>query len=285
MTPHDDLPLLGEIVPRRLLHATVEDAEECESNDWSITSSPASSVDARNSVSQLEEITEEELAARFHDSMQLFPRRVRISPVQTAIARDTNRLVVPRNFGQVLSGIYRSHFPAVENFPMLRMLGIKSILTLVPEEYPETHNQFIRDNRIQHFQIGIEPNKDPAVTITSCSMAAALRVVLTKANYPILIHCNKGKHRTGCVVACLRKILGWNLEDILNEYREYSGKKARKLDERYIELFEERAMRWLARQENYLPPVEAPVAPTARISEPFSESPISTSIVSTRLRG
>lgn len=65
--------------------------------------------------------------------------------------------------------------------------------TLVPEPYSDAHRQFITDNSINHFQIGIEPNKDPFVTIPQCSMAAALGVVLNPANHPLLIHCNKGK--------------------------------------------------------------------------------------------
>lgn len=71
--------------------------------------------------------------------------------------------------------------------------------TLVAGPYPESHRRFVEENGIQHFQVAIEPNKDPFVTISHCSISFALGVLLDKTNYPILVHCNKGKVRTDCL--------------------------------------------------------------------------------------
>jgi hypothetical protein len=57
-------------------------------------------------------------------------------------------------------------------------------------------------------------------------------------NYPLYIHCNQGKHRTGCVVACLRKIQGMPIEDVIAEYRVYSEPKARDGDMELIRSFD-----------------------------------------------
>lgn len=65
--------------------------------------------------------------------------------------------------------------------------------TLVPEEYSPQHNEFVAENRIRHFRIRIQPNKDPFVVISQCDMATALGVILDRSNHPLLIHCNKGK--------------------------------------------------------------------------------------------
>ena len=56
-------------------------------------------------------------------------------------------------------------------------------------------------------------------------------------NYPILIHCNKGKHRTGVLVGCLRKVIKWSLTSIFDEYRRFAGSKVRMLDQQFIEMF------------------------------------------------
>lgn len=82
------------------------------------------------------------------------------------------------------------------------------------------------------------------------------------------------QHRTGCVIGCFRKIIGWDLADILEEYHHYAGAKARVLDERYLEMFEERSMLWLARHNGILPPDEP-----AR-----TESPIGALSFTSRLR-
>jgi len=68
--------------------------------------------------------------------------------------------------------------------------------------------------------------------------------------------------------------LGWDLCDILEEYHHYAAAKARPLDERYLELFDERSMLWMARKNGLLPPDE-PVR---------TESPMGGLVVSTRLR-
>jgi hypothetical protein len=67
---------------------------------------------------------------------------------------------------------------------------------------------------------------DDGATVTSAS-----RAVLTG-------NCNKGKHRTGCVVGCLRKLQHWSQTSAFDEYRRFAGSKARVLDMQFIELFD-----------------------------------------------
>ena len=54
----------------------------------------------------------------------------------------------------------------------------------------------------------------------------------------MLIHCNKGKHRTGCLVGCIRKLQHWSLTSIFDEYRRSSAPKSRSMDQQFIELFD-----------------------------------------------
>ncbi|KAF2840609.1 protein-tyrosine phosphatase, partial [Patellaria atrata CBS 101060] len=163
-------------------------------------------------------------------------------------------LIPPENFGAVLPRqIYRSSFPQAENYAFLKSLKLKTVLTVVPEPYPDEHVQFMRENGIQHITVHIRANKEE-IRIDTCQMAAALGVVLDRSNYPLLIHCNKGKHRTGCVVGSFRKVLGESMENIIAEYHAYAGAKARTLDERFLETFDERVITWLARSNFFLPP-------------------------------
>lgn len=70
--------------------------------------------------------------------------------------------------------------------------------------------------------------------------------------------------------------MGWELAQIFSEYRHYAAVKARVLDERFMELFDERAMLWLARMNYFAPETTY---------EPINDSPIATPSVTTRLRG
>ncbi|KAF3936665.1 hypothetical protein ABW19_dt0209318 [Dactylella cylindrospora] len=160
---------------------------------------------------------------------------------------------VPKNFSMVWPGVYRSSFPAEANFSYLKMLKLKTILTLIPEKYPQSNVEFMQSNGIQHIQIGIAANKEPFVDVPLDKITRAVSVILDKRNHPILIHCNKGKHRTGCIVGCLRKMQKWALANVFDEYRRFSHPKERVLDEQVIELWEERELLSLAKANGWVP--------------------------------
>lgn len=79
-------------------------------------------------------------------------------------------------------------------------------------------------------------------TIPPNIMKAILTVVLDHQNYPLLLHCNHGKHRTGCVVGVIRKVSGWNMQKVLDEYRTYAEPKIRECDVEYISAFKAAAL-------------------------------------------
>ncbi|KAF9118715.1 hypothetical protein BGW39_000927 [Mortierella sp. 14UC] len=184
-------------------------------------------------------------------------------------------LCPPDNFNMVSTWIYRSSFPKKKNFSFLKKLGLKSILTLILEDYPDQNVKFLKENDITLFQFGIAGNKEPFVqskayihparvlfsgltpqqhltphplsllfspphVVPDDKICAALAVLLDRRNHPILIHCNKGKHRTGCLIGCLRKLQQWSHTSIFDEYRRFSHPKSRSMDQQFIELFDGR---------------------------------------------
>jgi len=180
---------------------------------------------------------------------------------------------VPENFSMVAPGVYRSGFPKKKHFPFLsERLRLKSIIFLAPEvtrtqpspssgytvaspswlpmtpslppspsqDYPDSSIALMQSNSIQLLQFGVDGNKEPFVEINTEVMQAAVRACLDVRNHPVLIHCNKGKHRTGCLVGCMRKTMRWSITSIFDEYRRFAGTKARRADQEFIELFETR---------------------------------------------
>lgn len=168
---------------------------------------------------------------------------------QSDIPHDSTK---PVNFAQVAPGVYRSSFPSSEHFPFLRTLNLRSVLTLVVDDYPQENRQFLEDEHIQFFQYGLNSTKDPSVVIHDDIVSSALAAILDERNHPMLIHCNKGKHRTGCVVGCLRKLQGWDQIAIFDEYRLYAKEKQREADQRYIREFEAPVF-WADASEAHLP--------------------------------
>jgi len=182
------------------------------------------------------------------------------SSIRSATER-LHSLIPPSNYGAVVPGrIYRSSYPEQKNYEFLKDLKIKSIITLVPEPISPEYQAFMEQSNIQHFHVHIRANKGE-VRVESCEMSRALRLIMDRTNHPILIHCNKGKHRTGCTVAILRRIFGKMSPDMIREeYHTYAGAKARFLDEVFFENFDLNLVMWVARQEHWVAP-ELTIAP------------------------
>ncbi|KAL9248273.1 hypothetical protein vseg_021615 [Gypsophila vaccaria] len=144
-------------------------------------------------------------------------------------------LIPPINFSMVEEGIYRSGFPDISNFPFLETLNLKSIIYLCTESYPEEHLKFLESRNIHLFQFGIEGTKD---SVPEDLISKALRILMDTQSYPVLIHCKRGKHRTGCLVGCLRKLQNWCLSSVFEEYQRFAGTKARKTDMNFMEAYD-----------------------------------------------
>ncbi|AEO71247.1 uncharacterized protein THITE_2123435 [Thermothielavioides terrestris NRRL 8126] len=142
----------------------------------------------------------------------------------------------PANFGVVVPGVYRSSFPQVEDYAFIEGLQLKTIITLVRKDFPRGYDAFLHKNGIRHYVFDMKGTKKEDIPITT--MRSILRLVLDRRNHPLLIHCNHGKHRTGCVIGVVRKLSGWALTDIISEYEAYAEPKARACDIKYITGFE-----------------------------------------------
>ncbi|RZC50632.1 hypothetical protein C5167_019058 [Papaver somniferum] len=175
---------------------------------------------------------------------------------------DKDMFVPPLNFSMVDNGVFRSGFPGVSNFTFLETLGLRSIIYLCPEPYPAANSEFLKSNGIRLFQFPIEGNKECCANIPEDTIREALKIVLVIViqrpskhaygveflisivcnadvrNHPLLIHCKRGKHRTGCLVGCLRKSQRWCLSSVFDEYRRFAAAKARITDQRFMEKFD-----------------------------------------------
>lgn len=139
----------------------------------------------------------------------------------------------PINFGAVLPGaVYRSSFPMPENLPFLGTLGLKTILSLVNHDFPPELKEFLTSNGIRHCIVEMQGTK--RVEIPDIVMNSIMEIALNKDNHPLLIHCNHGRHRTGCAIAVFRHVSGWHVDQIVQEYQGFAEPKARECDVKYI---------------------------------------------------
>jgi protein tyrosine/serine phosphatase len=147
----------------------------------------------------------------------------------------------PESFGIVEQGVYRANLPHPLSFPFLKHLNLKTVLMLSQESPTRVVTQFFEDNQVELVQLGMRVFKPTEASWKPCSeelVKEALETVLCRAAHPLLICGASGVHAVGVVVGCLRKLQGWSLSSIVNEYRSYAGTKTRYVDEQFIELFD-----------------------------------------------
>ena len=172
-------------------------------------------------------------------------------------------MLPPDNFAMVWRGVYRSGFPTKKNLAFLQQLGLRSILFLCPEDYPDSHLGFMEEQGVQLLHFGVTGNKEPFEEMSEDIVRAALRALIDPANHPVLVHCNQGKHRTGCLVGCLRRMQRWSLVSICDEYRRFAGSKGRVVDQQFIERF-----RCETQPASYPPPPPPPLPQPPQSPQP-----------------
>ncbi|RMZ92304.1 hypothetical protein DV736_g489, partial [Chaetothyriales sp. CBS 134916] len=162
---------------------------------------------------------------------------------------DTGR---PDNFQMIAPGLYRSSYPHSVHFTQLEGLNLRTIVTLVAQDPPMEYAHFLSSNAIAHHHIPILANKDEDVYTDADTINKVLSIMLEPRNYPMLVHCNKGRHRTGCVTACFRKVTGWTTDACLEEYERYSSPKSRALDKAFIERYDASILKPVALERGFV---------------------------------
>lgn len=155
-------------------------------------------------------------------------------------------LVPPLSFALVVPGVFRSAHPSTRNFPFLAGLALKSILYLGEGAYPTESRAHFESAGIEVRLCPLGGNREPFVASDFATLSAALLFACDTRNQPVLVHCNKGKHRTGCFVGVLRRLSGFSLASVFQEYRLFLGAASaasRDLDRLMIECFDLKAFK------------------------------------------
>ena len=147
-------------------------------------------------------------------------------------------LIPPQNFGYVETDLYRSAMPDEMNFSFLQTLNLKTVVYLSLDEPAQLFSEFLKEQGIELVQINVgEPGINGQI-ISPQIVLDAFHIMLDPERYPVIVMCNLGRHRTGTVIGCLRRLQLWSLSSIVDEFRRYTGQKQSAIHEQFIELFD-----------------------------------------------
>jgi len=124
------------------------------------------------------------------------------------------------------------------NFSFLQTLKLKTVVYLSFDAPSQLFLEFLKEQNIQLKQITGTKNPGLVQKISEQLVIDALHYLLDRRSYPVLVMCNLGRHRTGTVIGCLRRLQNWSLSAIFDEFRRFTGAKSSPQHEQFIELFD-----------------------------------------------
>ncbi|CAD6900970.1 unnamed protein product [Tilletia controversa] len=192
----------------------------------STTPGPASSIARTLRVNRVNSFSGQRGSLSLHNQPPAIP----------AVISTSHVVVPPLNFDVVAAGVYRSGHPNERNFDFMERLGLRSIMYLANEDYRDNVAGWARAAGLKIFHFPLEVNKEPFAEMDAGAVANALSAVVDKRNLPMLIHCNKGKYRVGCLVGCIRRLQGWSHTSIFEEFARFAGTN-KIADQEFIEVF------------------------------------------------
>lgn len=129
--------------------------------------------------------------------------------------------VPPFRFAMVENGVFRGAYPTLRNFPFLKRMKIKTILSLTPEEATFDLKEFAKAEKVQLRYIQAERHKGDPQLLPS-DLNDALHLITNAEMHPIYIHCLDGRHVIGLVVMALRKLQCWDYASMQFEYERFA---------------------------------------------------------------
>jgi tyrosine-protein phosphatase SIW14 len=139
--------------------------------------------------------------------------------VMTGAGRQEPQEKLLPNFHQVNEHLSRGAQPLKDGMQRLAALGIKTVINLrSPNEGTRAEETEARAAGLRYFNVPMRDLSRP----TDEQVERVLSIINDAQNWPVFVHCNHGRDRTGLIVACYRiSHDGWTSERAKAEARHY----------------------------------------------------------------
>jgi len=123
-----------------------------------------------------------------------------------------------QKFEQVNAHLYRGAQPAESGFQALAKMGVRTIVDLRYKDAQSRWEKRVVESLGMRF-VGIPMNMHAP---TDGEMSHVLGLLNASESWPVFVHCEGGRDRTGTVIACYRIAHdGWDNQKAYNEARQH----------------------------------------------------------------
>lgn len=147
-----------------------------------------------------------------------------------ASCMEIDYLVPPLRFSTVEPRFHRGSYPRKTNFPFLKLLQLKTLVSLTPNPITKDTDpalyDFAQENNVELVHLECAPpgkGKKRGVPLDYTTILHCLNLIIHKKHSPIYVHCINGGQVTLLLVACLRKLQFWSSITIFNEFINFAA--------------------------------------------------------------
>jgi tyrosine-protein phosphatase SIW14 len=121
------------------------------------------------------------------------------------------------NFGRINENYYRGAQPETTDYADLAALGIKTVIDLTRDGRAD-EQPLVEKNGMKFFRIPLTTSDRPS----QADVTQFLKLVTNPANFPVYVHCQGGRHRTGIMTAVYRMTQdGWTADQAYSEMKKF----------------------------------------------------------------
>jgi tyrosine-protein phosphatase SIW14 len=122
-----------------------------------------------------------------------------------------------KNFGQTNEHYYRGAQPEGRDYVDLAALGVKTVIDLT-RDGREDEAGLVKHAGMTFYRIPLTTSERPS----DAAVSQFLTLVNNPANWPVYVHCQGGRHRTGTMTAVYRITQdGWTADHAYDEMKQY----------------------------------------------------------------
>jgi protein tyrosine/serine phosphatase len=139
------------------------------------------------------------------------------APAETKNKLDLLAKIRVKNFGRTNDNYFRGAQPDSRDYPDLAALGIKTVIDLTRDGRSDEAG-LVQHSGMQFYRIPLTTSEPPSIA----AVTQFLKLVNDPANWPVFVHCQGGRHRTGVMTAVYRMTKdGWTANQAYEEMKQY----------------------------------------------------------------
>jgi protein tyrosine/serine phosphatase len=135
---------------------------------------------------------------------------------QTKPRLDASKIKI-KNFGRTNDNYFRGAQPDNGDYADLAAMGVRTVIDLT-KDGREDEARLVKASGMTFYRIPLTTSEAPS----NAAVTQFLKLVNDPGNWPVYVHCQGGRHRTGAMTAVYRMTQdGWTADRAYQEMKQY----------------------------------------------------------------